>query len=58
MNLPAIENSRSSSQSFWISLAVDQDDMETTALETAAHMTDFEAMKIADLICDFYYDLG
>ncbi|MEQ1955179.1 hypothetical protein [Mesorhizobium sp. CN2-181] len=39
-------------------LAVDQDDMETTALETVAHMTDFEAIKVADLICDFYYDLG
>ena len=38
-------------------LAVDQDDMQTTAVETAAHMTDFEAAKIADLICDFYYDL-
>lgn len=38
-------------------LAVDQDDMETTALETAAHMTDYEAVKVADLICDFYSDL-
>jgi hypothetical protein len=38
-------------------LAVDQDDMETTAMETAAHMTDFEAAKVADLICDFYSDL-
>ncbi|WP_442582532.1 hypothetical protein ACSBOB_11545 [Mesorhizobium sp. ASY16-5R] len=39
-------------------LAVDQNDMETTALETVAHMTDFEAVKVADLICDFYSDLG
>lgn len=39
-------------------LALDQDDMEKTAEETAAHMTDFEAVKVADLICDFYYDLG
>ena len=39
-------------------LAVDQDDMEKTAIETAAHMTDFEAVTVADLICDFYYDLG
>ena len=39
-------------------LAVDQDDMEATALETVAHMTDFEAVKVADLICDFYSDLG
>jgi hypothetical protein len=38
-------------------LAVDQDDMETTAMETAAHMTDFEAEKVAHLICDFYSDL-
>ena len=38
-------------------LAIDQDDMVRTAGETAAHMTDFEAVKVADLICDFYYDL-
>jgi hypothetical protein len=38
-------------------LAVDQDDMETVAVETAAHMTDFEAVKVADLICDFYYEI-
>ena len=39
-------------------LAIDQDDMEKAAEETAAHMTDFEAVKVADLMCDFYYDLG
>lgn len=38
-------------------LAVDQDDLERTAVETAAHMTDFEAAKVADLICDFFIDL-
>jgi len=38
-------------------LAVDQDDIETTAVETAAHMTDFEAVKVGDLLCDFYSDL-
>jgi hypothetical protein len=38
-------------------LAVDQDDMETKAVETAAHMTDYEAVKVADLICDFYSDI-
>ena len=38
-------------------LAVDQSDMETTVVETVAHMTDFESVKIADLICDFYSDL-
>ncbi|TPJ32716.1 hypothetical protein [Mesorhizobium sp. B2-6-5] len=39
-------------------LAVDQDNIETRAFETAAHMTDFEAVKVADLICDFFYELG
>jgi hypothetical protein len=39
-------------------LAVDQDDMERVAVETAAHMTDFEAIKVVDLICDFFYELG
>lgn len=38
-------------------LAIDQDDLETVAVENAAHMTDFEAVKIADLICDFYYEI-
>ncbi len=38
-------------------LAVDQDDLEQVALETAAHMTDLEAAKVADLICDFYSEL-
>ncbi|UXN67490.1 hypothetical protein N8E89_28750 (plasmid) [Phyllobacterium sp. A18/5-2] len=40
-------------------LAVDdQDDLETVAVENAARMTDFEAVRVADLICDIYYDLG
>ena len=39
-------------------LAVDQEDMETVAVETAAHMTELDAVKVADLICDFFYDLG
>ncbi len=38
--------------------AVDQDDTETVAVDTAAHMPDFEAVKLADLICDFFNDLG
>lgn len=38
-------------------LAVDQDDLATAVVETAAHMTDFEATKLADLICDFFSDL-
>lgn len=39
-------------------LAVDQDDLEMAAVENAAHMTDFEAVKVADLVCDFYCELG
>ncbi len=39
-------------------LAVDQNDIESTAMETVAHMTDFEAIKVVDLICDFYAELG
>ncbi|MBZ9852032.1 hypothetical protein LB565_29045 [Mesorhizobium sp. CA14] len=38
-------------------LAADQDDLEKVAIENAAHMTDFEAAKVADLICDFYYEI-
>lgn len=38
-------------------LAVDQDDMEKTAIETASFLTDFEAVKIADLICDLLLEL-
>jgi hypothetical protein len=38
-------------------LAVDQHEMETVAAETAAHMTDGEAMKVAELICDFFDEL-
>lgn len=39
-------------------LAVDQDDIEIVAHETAAHMTDLQASAAAHLICDFYFDLG
>lgn len=39
-------------------LAMDEDDMETQAVETVAHMSDFEAIKVADLICDFFSELG
>ncbi|BCG82495.1 hypothetical protein MesoLj113b_60370 [Mesorhizobium sp. 113-3-3] len=38
-------------------LAVDQDDLETVAVENAAHMSDFEAVKVADLIYDFYCEI-
>ena len=39
-------------------LAVDQDDVRSVAVETAAHMSDSEAIEVADLICDFFYELG
>jgi hypothetical protein len=39
-------------------LAVDQGDMEATALETVEYITDLEAIRVASLICDFFYDLG
>ncbi len=39
-------------------LAVDQDDIERVAVETAAHMSDSEAVKVADLICDFFSELA
>jgi hypothetical protein len=38
-------------------LAIDKDDMEATSVETAAHMTDPEAVIVANLICDFFSDL-
>lgn len=38
-------------------LASDQDDLETVALETAAHMSEDDAIKVAELVCDFFYDL-
>lgn len=38
-------------------LAVDQDDLETVAIETVAHMTETEAIRIAELVCDLFYDL-
>lgn len=38
-------------------LAPDRDDTETVAFETAAHMTDDEAVTLAALIYDFFYEL-
>lgn len=38
-------------------LGVDQDDLETVAIETATHITEIERIKIAELICDLFYDL-
>jgi hypothetical protein len=39
-------------------LAVDRDDIEIAAVENAAHMSDIEATKVAELICEFFYELG
>jgi hypothetical protein len=39
-------------------LAVDRDEIEVAAVENAAHMSDVEAIKLAELICDFFYELG
>lgn len=39
-------------------LAVDTDDVVKVGVETAAHMTDASASRIAEMICDFFYDLG
>lgn len=39
-------------------LAVDDHDAEDVVIETAAHLTDIEALRLAALICDFFYDLG
>ena len=38
-------------------LAPDRDETEIVAFETAAHMTDEDAIKVADLICDLLYEL-
>jgi hypothetical protein len=39
-------------------LAVDRDDIVIAAIENAAHMSDIDAIKLAELICEFFYDLG
>jgi len=38
-------------------LAIDQDDLETVAMETAAHMSEAQALTVAALVCDLFYDL-
>ena len=38
-------------------LAVDEGELETVVPQTAAHLTDREAARVADLICDLFYDL-
>ncbi|NLR97423.1 hypothetical protein HGP17_11370 [Rhizobium sp. P38BS-XIX] len=39
-------------------LAVDRDEIEVAAVENTAHMSEIEATKIAELICEFFYELG
>lgn len=38
-------------------VAVDRDDIEVTAIENTAHMSDVDAVKLAELICEFLYEL-
>ncbi len=38
-------------------LATDDGDLEITGPQTAAHLTEREALRIAELICDLFYDL-
>jgi hypothetical protein len=35
-------------------LAIDEGDLETAIPQTAAHLTDREAIRVADLICDLF----
>ncbi|KQV83541.1 hypothetical protein [Rhizobium sp. Root1220] len=39
-------------------IAVDRGDVEAIAAETAAYMTDTQASVIADLVCDFLYEIA
>lgn len=36
--------------------ATGQGDLETVVLETVAQMSEPEAMRVAELVCDFSYD--
>lgn len=38
-------------------LAIDEGDLETIIPLTAAHLTERDAIRVADLICDLFYDL-
>lgn len=38
-------------------IAVDRGDAEAIAMETAAYMSDTQASIIADLVCDFLYEI-
>jgi len=37
--------------------AADRDEIDVISVETAAHMSDAEAITLAALICDFFYEL-
>lgn len=39
-------------------LAIDQQDLAIIAEENLSQMSDLQAIKVADLMCDFYSDLG
>jgi hypothetical protein len=39
-------------------IAVDRGDVEAIAVETAAYMSDTQASIIADLVCDFLYEIA
>lgn len=39
-------------------IAIDRGDVETTLAETAAYMSDERASILADLICDFLYEIA
>ena len=39
-------------------IAVDRGDMDSVAAETAAYLSDTQASVIADLVCDFLYEIA
>lgn len=39
-------------------IAVDRGDVEAIAVETAAYMSDTQASILADLVCDFLYEIA
>jgi hypothetical protein len=38
-------------------LAIDEGELDTVIPLAAAHLTEREAVRVADLICDLFYDL-
>lgn len=39
-------------------LGPDTDDLDEVGVEAAAHMPDADASRVAEMVCDFFYDLG